>query len=190
MTELRDEPRPVEVTRQDVVFRGRVWNVVSDTFGYGDETLVRDYVQHTGAVAVVALDERDRVALIQQYRHPIGLRDWEIPAGLLDVPGEDPQVAGARELAEEVDLAASEWSLLTSIHPTPGGSDEVIHIYLARGLSEVQTDFVRDGEEADMRLEWVALQDAVAGVLDGRFRNGTLAVGVLAAAERLRRADG
>lgn len=186
---LRDEPAvPDGITRTEA-FRGRVWNVVSESFEYGGETLVRDFVQHTGAVAVVAMDETGRVALIQQYRHPIRSRDWEIPAGLLDVAGEDPQTAGARELAEEVDLAADEWTPLTSFHTSPGGSDEVIHVFLARGLRRIETDFVREGEEADMRLEWVPLADAIDGVLAGRFRNGTLALGVLAAAEWLRRAD-
>lgn len=186
MTNLRDEPQRLEVLRHDVAFQGRVWDVVTETVQYGDSTLVRDFMQHPGAAAVVALDDAGRVLVLQQYRHPIRLRDWEIPAGLLDVVGEDPQRAAERELAEEADLAAETWEHLTSIHPSPGGSNEIIHIYLARGLRSVQTDFVREGEEVDMRIEWLPLDEAVGNILSGAFQNGTLAVGVLAAAARLR----
>ncbi|MDR2293882.1 MAG: NUDIX hydrolase [Microbacterium sp.] len=185
---LRDEPVALgDGIERRTSFHGYVWDVVTETFAYGDETLTRDFVHHPGAAAVVALDDADRMILIQQYRHPIRSRDWEIPAGLLDVPGEDTQAAAARELAEEADLQADRWQLLGSIHTTPGGNDEIIHIYLARGLSSVTTDFVREGEEADMRREWVALNDVIDGVLAGRFQNGILAFGALAAAEVLRR---
>lgn len=188
MTDLRDEERPLtdDVTRT-TVFTGRVWDVVTESFRYGDATLTRDFVAHPGAAAVVALDDQGRMLLIQQYRHPIRTRDWEIPAGLLDQPGEDPAEAAARELAEEADLAADRWDHLVSVFSTPGGNDEVIHIHLARDLRTVETDFVREGEEADMRREWVALDEVIDAVLAGRFRNGILVTGAFAAAERLRR---
>ena len=188
MTEIRDEPEDLltPITREEV-FAGRVWDVVSETFSYGGSTLTRDFVAHPGAAAVVALDEDERVILIQQYRHPIRTRDWELPAGLLDVVGEDPQAAAARELAEEVDLAAERLEHLVSTYTTPGGNDEIIHVYLARGLSPVKTDFVREGEESDMRRAWVPLAEAVDAIMSGRVRNGILVAGVLAADERLRR---
>ncbi|MET2012907.1 NUDIX hydrolase [Microbacterium chocolatum] len=187
--QLRDEPVEVEVTDSDLVYEGRVWDVRSDTLRYGDEEIVRQYVDHPGAAAVVALDDHDRVLLIQQYRHPIRHRDWEIPAGLLDVPGEPPADTARRELAEEVDLVADRWEELVSVFTTPGGNDEVVHVFLARGLAAVGHAHAREAEEADIRIEWMPLADAVEGVLAGRLRNGILAVGVLAAAERLRRAD-
>lgn len=188
MSDLRDEViDDPAVTERTTVFAGRVWDVVTESFTYAGETLARDFVTHPGAAAVVAIDDAGRVLLIQQYRHPIRTRDWEIPAGLLDQPGEDPSAAAARELAEEADLAAARWDHLVSIFTTPGGNDEVVHIHLARDLRAVETDFVREGEEADMRREWVALDDVIDAVLAGRFRNGILATGVLAAAERLRR---
>lgn len=187
--QLRDEPVEAAVTDSDLVYEGRVWDVRSDTLRYGDEEIVRQYVAHPGAAAVVALDDEDRVLLIQQYRHPIRHRDWEIPAGLLDVPGEPPAETARRELAEEVDLVAERWDELVSIFTTPGGNDEVVHLFLARGLSAVGHAHARDAEEADIRIEWIPLADAVDGVLAGRLRNGILAVGVLAAAERLRRTD-
>jgi len=183
---LEDEPVDLPVLASDLVYEGRVWDVRNDTVRYGDGEIVRQYVDHPGAAAVVALDDEGRVLLLQQYRHPIRRRDWEIPAGLLDVAGEAPAETAVRELAEEADLRAATWEPLVSIFTTPGGNDEVVHIFLARGLEPVDTPHAREDEEADIRLAWVPLADAVSGVLEGRLRNGILAIGVLAAAERLR----
>ncbi|MER7798631.1 NUDIX hydrolase [Microbacterium sp. NPDC096154] len=185
--DLRDEPFEVEVRQSRRAFDGRVWDVREDRFAYNDHELVRHYVEHTGAVAVVAIDDRERVLLIQQYRHPIRARDWEIPAGLLDIAGEDPLATARRELAEEVDLVAEHWEKLASMAPTPGGSDEIIHIYLATGLSDATETFARDGEEADIRTAWVPLDEAVTAVLSGRVSNGAMMLGVMLAAEKLRR---
>ncbi|WP_022880103.1 NUDIX hydrolase [Microbacterium sp. B19] len=187
MESLRDEPVDLEVVASDLVYQGAVWDVRSDTVRYGDSEMTRQYVEHPGAAAVVALDDDGRVVLIQQYRQPIKERDWEIPAGLLDVAGEPPVETAKRELSEEVDLAADRWQHLVSIHTTPGGNDEVVHLFLARGLSDVETDYEREHEESDMRVERVPLGDVIDGVLAGRLRNGILATGVLAAAEVLRR---
>jgi ADP-ribose pyrophosphatase len=184
---LQDEPVDAEVVESDLVYRGRVWDVRSDTVRYGDGEIVRQYVDHPGASAIVTLDEQGQVLLIQQYRHPIRRRDWEIPAGLLDVAGESPLETAQRELMEEADLVAAEWESLVSVFTTPGGNDEVVHVFLARDLSAVQHPHPREAEEADIRIAWVPLADAVTGVLEGRLRNGILATGVLAAAERLRR---
>ena len=185
--DLRDEPVDPDVVSSDVVYDGVVWDVRRDTFRYNGGELTREYVDHTGAAAIVAIDDEQRVLLIQQYRHPIRHRDWEIPAGLLDVTGESPLETAQRELKEEADLAASAWEPLVSIFTTPGGNDEVVHLFLARGLSPIAEAHAREAEEADIRVEWVPLQDAVTGVLEGRLRNGILAAGVLAAAEKLRR---
>lgn len=187
MTEFRDEPADVTVVSSERPFTGRVWDVRNDTVQFGDDTIVRHYIDHPGAAAVVALDDQDRVVLIRQYRHPIRQRNWEIPAGLLDVPGEDPLLAAQRELAEEVELAAARWDHLVSFTPTPGSSSEVIHVYLARELSAAQTTFVREGEEAEIVPEWVTLGEVVDAVMAGQFANGTLSLSVLAAAEFLRR---
>ena len=186
--ELRDEPVAYEVVSSDLVYRGRVWDVRSDTVRYGDGEIVRDYVAHTGAVAIVALDAQGRMLLIQQYRHPIRARDWEIPAGLLDIAGEPPADTARRELAEEADLVAAEWEPLVTFHSSPGGNDEVLHVFLARGLSDAPEVHARAEEESDIRLAWVPVDDVISGILDGRLRNGPLAVGAFAAAERLRRA--
>ena len=181
-----DEPLEPTMISSEIVYGGRVWDVRSDTVAYGDGTIVRQYVDHPGAAAVVALDEDGRMLLIQQYRHPIRHRDWEIPAGLLDVDGESPLETARRELAEEADLEAAEWEPLVSIFTTPGGNDEIVHLFLARGLSPAGAVHGREDEEADIVLEWVALEEVVAGILAGRLRNGIMTVGALTAAERLR----
>lgn len=187
-SDLRDEPAEHEVVRSDLVYEGHVWDVRRDTVRYGDGEIVRDYIVHTGAVAIVALDDEGRMLLIQQYRHPIRARDWEIPAGLLDVEGEPPADTARRELAEEADLVAAEWEPLLTFHSTPGGSDEVLHVFLARGFSAAPEVHARDDEESDIRLAWVPLDEVITGVLEGRLRNAPLAMGAFAAAERLRRA--
>lgn len=182
--DLRDEPSAPEVLASEVVFAGRVWDVRVDHVRYGDGEMVRQYVDHTGAVAVVAIDEEERVLLIQQYRHPIRHRDWELPAGLLDIPGEPPVEAAKRELAEEADLIAQDWTPLVSTFATPGGSNEIIHIFLATGISSAPQPHAREDEEADIRLAWVPLADAADAVMAGRMRNAILALGVLAAERR------
>lgn len=184
--DLRDEPFDPEVLSSEVAFEGVVWNVRDDRVRYGDGEIRRQYVAHTGAVAILALDDDGRVLLIQQYRHPIRHRDWELPAGLLDVAGEEPIEAARRELAEEADLVATHWEPLVSSWTTPGGNDEEIRIFLATGISAADSAHAREDEEADIRVEWVPLDAAVRAVLEGRMRNGILSIGVLAAAQRLR----
>ncbi|MWB99887.1 NUDIX domain-containing protein [Agromyces seonyuensis] len=178
---LADEAVEVEVRSSELLVEGRVWDVRRDVFAYGDAELVRDYVDHTGAVAVLALDDDGRVLLIQQYRHPVRARDWEIPAGLLDVPGEDPVEAAKRELAEEVDLAADEWHVLADFFTSPGGSDESLRVFLARGLTAIEHDYVREGEEADIVRRWVDLDEVVDAVLARRVQNPALVTAALAA---------
>ena len=102
--------------------------------------VTRDFVTHPGAVAVLALRELDgvdHVLMIRQYRHASGGHVWELPAGLLDVDGEPPWEAAARELAEEVDLTADEWHVLADDVTSPGAFPETVRIFLARGLQEV-----------------------------------------------------
>ncbi|MFK3671507.1 NUDIX domain-containing protein [Leifsonia aquatica] len=178
---LRDEPFRPEIVTSETVFHGRVWDVRRDTFRYNDAEIARDYVDHTGAVAVLAMDDEGRVLLIKQYRHPVRHRDWEIPAGLLDIRGEDPLTAVKRELAEEADLVADEWNVLTDIFTSPGGSDEAIRIYLARGVRPAAEAFAREEEEADIETAWLPLDDAVDAVLARTVHNAPLIIAVLAA---------
>ncbi len=182
MSDLRDELVSTAVTASDRVFEGRVWDVRRETFDLDGTELTRDFVDHTGAVAVLAMDERDRVLLIKQYRHPVGARDWEIPAGLLDSAGESPLAAAQRELAEEADLVAEDWNVLSEFMTSPGGSNEVIRVYLARGTGASAETFDRTDEEAGIELRWVPLDEAVDAVLRRDLQNSILAIAVLSAA--------
>jgi ADP-ribose pyrophosphatase len=181
LSELRDERLDPPIVSSDIVYEGKVWNVRKDVFDYDGSEITREYIDHTGAVAVMAMDEEGRVLLIQQYRHPIRHRDWELPAGLLDMAGEDPVDAAKRELAEEVDLVADEWHLLLDFMTSVGGNNEAVRIYLARGVHDAPEAFEREEEERDIEKRWVDLDDVVAGVLDRRLQNSILAVAALAA---------
>jgi len=182
--DLHDVPRERDVVEHRLLHAGRVWDLVSDTVRLDDGDVVREYVDHPGAVAVVVLDEQDRVLLLSQYRHPVRHVLWEPPAGLLDVEGEDLVAAAARELAEEADLVAGRWWRLVEFFSSPGGSDERITVFLARDLTTVPDAdrYVRGEEEAAMVPAWVPLDDAVAAALAGRLHSPTAVTGVLAAA--------
>lgn len=189
--DLHDRPGRAPVLRTTTVFQGHVWDVRRDTVDLGHTQVVREYVAHTGAVAILAL-RTDRggpeIFVIQQYRHPIGAHDWEIPAGLLDVEGEDPVLAAQRELAEEADLVADSWEELIAFTPSPGGLDEVITVYLATELTDVLEGerHFREDEEAGMPSGWVAVDAAVDAVLAGQIRNAALMLAVLTLDARLR----
>jgi len=175
-----------EVLATEEVFSGRVISLRRDTVampGGGDS--VREVITHPGAVAIVALDDDDRVVMVRQYRHPVRARLWELPAGLRDAAGEPPLETAKRELAEEALLAAERWSLLTTHYSTPGFCDEMVLVYLAEGLTDVPRPdgFTVEHEEADMTVSRVPLTDAVQQVFDGTIRNASTVIGVLAAAQ-------
>ena len=186
-----DEPASRPVTQRTLIHHGKVFDVVADRVDLGGQApVVREYTTHPGAVAVIALDDDDRVLLLSQYRHPVRRELWEPPAGLLDVPGEPEVLAARRELAEEADLAAARWWRLTSFFTSAGASDEHITVFLARDLTPVPdgSRYERQDEEAGMVPVWVPLDEAVAGVLDGSLECPTTVVGVLAAAAARARA--
>jgi len=142
----------------------------------------REVVEHHGAVAVVAMDDTDQVVLVHQYRHPVGRRLWELPAGLLDAAGEDPVVAAQRELSEEVGVTAAEWAVLVDIDVSPGVTDEAVRVFLAAGLTDVDRPAGHDDEEADLVVGRMPWRQAVARVLSGEIVNACTAAGLLALA--------
>ncbi|HLL68771.1 MAG TPA: NUDIX hydrolase [Micromonosporaceae bacterium] len=167
-------------------FTNRIFSLVTDEVEMPDGDVAnRDYLVHVGAVGVVALDESERVILIRQYRHAVGAPLWELPAGLIDQPGEDLVDAAARELAEEADLTAEQWDLLGDVHTSPGCSNEVIRLFLARRLGAVPRDrrHTRTHEEAGLTTRWMDLDDAVGMALSGEITNASCLVGVLATAQ-------
>ena len=141
----------------------------------------RAVVTHIGAVAVLALDEQDRVLMIRQYRHPVARQLWEIPAGLRDVSGEALVDTARRELLEETGHAAREWHALIDSYASPGITSERIRIFLARGIETAQSDYQREGEEKFLRTAWVPLAEAVQAALAGKLHNGATIQGILAA---------
>ncbi|MFF1547814.1 NUDIX domain-containing protein [Streptomyces sp. NPDC058291] len=181
---IKDTPEAWEVRATRTPFVGNKTSVRTDEVVMPDGSVVRrDYQVHPGSVAVLALDDEDRVLLIKQYRHPVRHKLWEIPAGLLDVPGENPLHAAQRELYEEAHVKAEDWRVLTDVYTTPGGCDESVRIFLARGLSEADGQrFAVEDEEADMEHARVPVADLVQAVLAGDVHNNCLVVGVLSLA--------
>lgn len=191
---IRDLPEAWPLVDRVSLGKGAVAEFVGDAIETPDgEIIKRQYLLHPGAVAVVALDERDRVVVVQQYRHPVGFVMTEIPAGLLDAAGESWLGAAQRELAEEAACAASDWRVLVDYMATPGSCEESARIYLARGLTfaERPEGFELEGEEAHMEVALAPLDDLVEGIYAGRLQSPTLVIGVLAleAARRTGRID-
>lgn len=176
---IADEAREFPVLSTTVRFEGRKWTIVSDEVQFNEHVVIRDVLRHPGAAAVIALDEQDRVLLIRQYRHPLGEYMWEIPAGLLDKPGEDPLVCAQRELVEEAGFTAEEWGHLFTLALSPGSLDERIHIYRARGLTEVGREHTGEAEETDLSHAWVPLDEAVQLCLSGAIANATAVAAIL-----------
>jgi ADP-ribose pyrophosphatase len=179
-------PHEYEVLGRETVYEGRIISLERDTVAMpGGGESVREIVRHPGAVAVVAVDDEDRVVLVRQYRHPFGEHLWELPAGLRDADGEPPLETAKRELAEEALLSAARWSLLATSYNSPGFCDEQVLVYLAEELADVERPegFVVEHEELDMTVERVPLDDAVQRVFDGDIRNASAVIGVLAAAQ-------
>jgi ADP-ribose pyrophosphatase len=181
--EVTDQPASYPVSNSEIVYRsGRVIDIRRDQVEMpGGGSATRDVVVHPGAVGIIALDEHDRVLLLQQYRHPAQQLLWEPPAGLLDEPGEDPLAAARRELFEEAHLEADRWDVLVDAFTSPGMTSEAVRIYLARDVRPAEGDRHKgEHEEADMPTVWVPLADAVRAALAGRLHNPIALMGVLA----------
>ena len=185
--DLADRLVRLPVAETEIVFAGKVWDVRRDSVDLGEAGAVsREYVDHPGAVSIVALRQvsgADQLLLIQQYRHPVGAFEWELPAGLLDVAGEPPWLGAARELHEEADLIAGRWHVLIDYFGSPGGISEALRVFLARDLTGVRHDerFTREGEEHGMPVCWVDLDEAHEAVLAGQLHNPSAVIGILSA---------
>ncbi|WP_424214475.1 NUDIX domain-containing protein [Streptomyces sp. BI20] len=179
---IADAPEAWEVVSVSEPFRGAKTAVASDEVRMPDGKVARrDYQVHPGSVAVLALDEEGRVLVLNQFRHPVRHRLWELPAGLLDVPGENPLHAAQRELFEEAHVTAGRWSVLVDFFTSPGGSDEAVRVFLARDLAEAAGErYEAHGEELDMGVARVPLGELVAGVLEGRLQSPVMVSGTLA----------
>ena len=185
--DVADALEPRQIVKSTSQFTGRIWSVRTDTVNFGGQLIERDILLHLGAVAIIAIDDQDRVLLIRQYRHPVAMALFEPPAGLLDIPGEQPQVTAARELAEESGFQAETWQVLVDFLNSPGGSSEGIRVYLARGLTPLDGGRPATGEAEEVFLPrvWVPLAMAKDLVLSGAISSPSAVCGILAAwAER------
>ena len=170
-----------ETTSSETLHTGKIFALRTDHVRMpGGKVVTREVVEHYGAVAIVAIDDDGNVPMVYQYRHPFGRRLRELPAGLLDVNGEAPQLAAARELREEVGLRAETWQVLLDLDSSPGFSDESVRVYLATGLTQVDRPDAHD-EEADMTVQWYPIADAVGLVFSGEIVNSLAVSGILAA---------
>ncbi|HEV7719646.1 MAG TPA: NUDIX hydrolase [Iamia sp.] len=170
----------------EVVAEMQRLRIVTARFAAPDgQEFTRDTVRNMGVVAIVPLlDDGRTVLLVRQYRGPIDSLLLELPAGLRDVEGEAPEACARRELVEEVGRTAADLSVLATMHPAAGFSDQVVTIYLATGLAEVPLD--RQGpEEQHMTVEELALHDVPALIAAGTLTDAKTMVGLLAAREHL-----
>lgn len=186
MPAAADRPESWPVHDVECIWRGAApFSVRRDLVsvpGHPDETFGRLVLEHPGAVIILAVDEQERALVLHQYRHPAAMRFVELPAGLLDVAGEDPVRAARRELQEEGLILAGEWTHLLTTYSSPGLSSERLAYFLARDLSPAadRGGFEPAHEEADMTLDWVPVDDLLEGVREGRITDGPTAQAVLA----------
>ncbi|OBB01922.1 ADP-ribose pyrophosphatase [Mycobacteriaceae bacterium 1482268.1] len=170
-----------ETVESEILYVGKIFALRADEVRMpGGSTARREVIEHYGAVAVLAMDDDGNVVMVYQYRHPVGRRLWELPAGLLDMGGEPPHITAARELKEEAGLSARTWRVLVDLVSAPGFSDEGVRVYLATELSDVGRPDAHD-EEADLLVRWFPLDDAVHMALRGEIVNTIAVSGILAA---------
>ena len=171
-----------ELEEEQTLFKGHLVTVSQATLKAPDgEVLQREIVRHPGAVVVVALDDRDRVSLIRQYRAAVGGELVELVAGKRDQAGEDPVATAARELAEEAGLVAESYRLLATFYNSPGFCDEFSYLYLANGLSEVPRK-PQGSEERHCELLSVPLEEALQGIDSGWIKDAKTILGLSLAA--------
>ncbi|WP_316524046.1 NUDIX hydrolase [Kitasatospora brasiliensis] len=189
---IADVAEEWEVRASGTPFQGKVTGVRSEEVRMPDGSWARrDYQTHPGSVSVLALDDRQRVLVLRQYRHPVRQRLWELPAGLLDVPGENPWHAAQRELYEEAYCKAGSWRILADYYTSPGGTDEALRMFLATDLAPAEGErFAAQGEEQEIEVAWVPVPELIALIQAGKLHNPTLITGTLAVHAALTCPDG
>lgn len=171
------------VSRQDI-FAGRIVRLHVDTVTLPDGTTTsREVIDHPGGVGILAMDEEDRVFMVQQYRYAFGRATWEIPAGKRD-PGEEPLATGIRELQEEVGVTAERWLPMGELIPSPGCYAERLYLFLARGLTMGDT---HPDEGEFLTVARVPFTDLYHACLSGEIQDAKTVVAVLKAKAMLGR---
>ena len=159
-----------------MLHQGRYLTFRVDTIERADGSRgTRDIVGHPGAVAILAIDDEDRVLLVRQFRVAIGEVLLEVPAGTLDVQAdgsiEDPELAAPRELEEETGMRAGSWRLIASFWTAPGFASELMHLYLATDLRPADGERLGPDEDEHLLLERMPWRDAVAAAERGELRD-------------------
>jgi 8-oxo-dGTP pyrophosphatase MutT (NUDIX family) len=163
-------------------FQGRVIRVtVDDVLLPNGRQTALEVVHHPGGAAIVALNDLQQVCLLRQYRYVAGGWIWELPAGKLE-PAEPPEATARRELTEEAGVVATDWVSLGSLLSSPGVFAEVIHLYLAQGLSSASSQ-LEDSEV--LEVHWISFRQACDMALSGELRDAKSIIGLLRAAHRL-----
>ena len=160
------------------IHAGKVVNLAVESLVLPNgELLQLEVIHHPGGAATVALNKQDDVCLLRQYRHAAGGWLWELPAGKLERQ-EPPASTAARELEEEAGLQAADWIKLGEVFTTPGFCDEIIHLYLARDLTEVPS---HHGKHELIEVHWLPLSVAIAQVHNGTIRDAKTMLGLMLA---------
>ena len=165
-----------------LIYQGRILKLVIDSLTLPNGKAVElEILQHPGGAAIVALDEKNRICLLRQYRHAAGGWIWELPAGKLE-PGEAPQTTAARELTEEAGLHAGHWSSLGKFFVSPGFCDEIIYLYIARDLTVVPA---QPEEDELFETHWLPFEQALEQVHDGTIVDAKTMLGLTLAAKHI-----
>ena len=176
----------LRLIRRTTVFSGRVFDIEVDDVEYpSGRPSVREVARHSGGAVILPVLPDGRIVMIRQHRYPLDAFIWELPAGKLN-RGEDPLDCAKRELEEETGHLASEWTLLNSIYTTPGFCDEVLHIFMARGLTDAPGGRKPEEGEETMTVNVVTLDEALRMVDAMEIRDGKSICGILQGARRLR----
>lgn len=174
-----DQIRTLKAKQRSVEYRGKIWAIVKESFDLADQELTRDFMQHMGAVAVLAVNQNEEILTIHQYRHPVGANLVEIPAGLLDFAQESPLEAAKRELLEETGYTANDWSTLVDFCTSPGSSSEAVRIFLAKDLSFAGFDSsTLDAEETELEPKWVSLSELLSLIAEGKLSSPTASLAI------------
>jgi ADP-ribose pyrophosphatase len=176
----------LRLIKRNRLYEGRVFNVIVDDVEYpSGKKSIREVAEHHGGAVALAMFPDRRIVLVNQHRYPFDAFLWELPAGKLN-PGEDPLHCAGRELEEETGYRASRWEKLASIYTSPGFCSEVLHIYLARDLSEPGERRLEEGE-ATMTMRIFTIDEVIAMIERGEIKDAKTICGTLLAERRARK---
>lgn len=180
MTSVKDLTE--KTISSEVIYEGRILTLRKDKVKLPDDnTSFREVVEHPGAVGVVAINHKNEVLMVCQYRKPVEEMLWEIPAGKLD-KNENSLVCAKRELEEETGYKANQWEKIFSFYSTPGFSNEKMHLYACRDLVE---GHVHPDDDEFVEAQWFSYEVLMEKIQQGELRDGKTIVGLLAVKEKM-----